>query len=169
MLIEQLTGMSAPDAFQQRIFSPLGLHNYSLPAAEDSSIPDPHPQGYSFGSNTSTIDTYAFRWAWTNRRQPRHAAIPCPRCRSGGGVGMRQPGGAGIRPRPFGYDEADSQEQHAIISEQLAGWVKKYPDVPVRQEVFRGPAEDCLVGYAGRALPVQQPQLIVVGSAVGAP
>jgi D-alanyl-D-alanine carboxypeptidase len=41
MLIEQLTGMSASDAFQQRIFSPLGLHNSSLPAADDSSIPDP--------------------------------------------------------------------------------------------------------------------------------
>ena len=59
MLIEQLTGMSASEAFQQRIFTPLGLKNTSLPAADDASIPDPHPQGYSFGSNTSTIDTYA--------------------------------------------------------------------------------------------------------------
>jgi len=70
----------------------------------------------------------------------------------------------GFARRPISFDQADSQEQHAIISEQLAGWVEKYPDVPVRQEVFRGAAADCLVGYAGRALPVQQPQLIVVGS-----
>ncbi len=70
----------------------------------------------------------------------------------------------GFSRRPIRYDEADSQEQQAIISEQLAGWAEKYPDVPVRQDVFRGPAADCLVGYAGHALPVQQPQLIVVGS-----
>jgi nucleotide-binding universal stress UspA family protein len=70
----------------------------------------------------------------------------------------------GFARRPISYDEADSQERHAIISEQLAGWVEKYPDVPVRQEVFLGPAADCLVGYAGRALPIQQPQLIVVGA-----
>jgi nucleotide-binding universal stress UspA family protein len=70
----------------------------------------------------------------------------------------------GFARRPTGYDEADTQEHHAIISEQLAGWVEKYPDVPVRQEVFRGSAADCLVGYARHAALVQQPQLIVVGS-----
>jgi nucleotide-binding universal stress UspA family protein len=70
----------------------------------------------------------------------------------------------GFARHPIRYDEADSQEQHAVISEQLAGWADKYPDVPVRQEVFRGPAADCLVGYARHALPIQQPQLIVVGS-----
>jgi len=57
MVIEKLTGMTASEAFQERIFSPLGLKDTSLPL--DSDIPNPHPQGYSFGSNTSTIDTYA--------------------------------------------------------------------------------------------------------------
>jgi nucleotide-binding universal stress UspA family protein len=46
----------------------------------------------------------------------------------------------------------------------LPGGVNKYPDVPVRQEIFRGQAADCLVGYARCAPLVQQPQLIVVGS-----
>lgn len=59
MLIEKLTGMTVQQAFQERIFTPLGLKNSLLPEATDSSIPQPHPQGYSFGSNTSTIDTYA--------------------------------------------------------------------------------------------------------------
>lgn len=57
MVIEQLTGMTASEAFQERIFTPLGLKDTSLPL--DSAIPNPHPQGYSFGSNTSTITTYA--------------------------------------------------------------------------------------------------------------
>jgi D-alanyl-D-alanine carboxypeptidase len=59
MVIEKLTGMTASQAFQERIFTPLGLQNTSLPLPPDSSIPNPHPQGYSFGSNTSTIQTYA--------------------------------------------------------------------------------------------------------------
>ena len=57
MVIEKLTGMTAAQAFQERIFTPLGLKDTSLPLNSD--IPNPHPQGYSFGSNTSTIDTYA--------------------------------------------------------------------------------------------------------------
>ena len=59
LVIEKLTGTTASHAFQDRIFTPLGLHNTLLPLPDDASIPDPHPQGYSFGSNTSTIDTYA--------------------------------------------------------------------------------------------------------------
>jgi D-alanyl-D-alanine carboxypeptidase len=59
LIIEQLTGMPAAQAFQQRIFTPLGLTHTSLPANTDASIPDPHPRGYSFGTNVSTIDTYA--------------------------------------------------------------------------------------------------------------
>ena len=57
MVIEKLTGMTASEAFQERIFTPLGLQDTSLPLNSD--IPNPHPQGYSFGSNTSTINTYA--------------------------------------------------------------------------------------------------------------
>ncbi len=57
MVIEKLTGMSASEAFQERIFTPLGLKDTSLPLNSD--IPNPHPQGYSFGSNTETINTYA--------------------------------------------------------------------------------------------------------------
>ena len=51
-----------------------------------------------------------------------------------------------------------------MLSEQLAGWCDKYPDVQVDEQVFRGRAADCLLGYAGHAPLQLQPQLIVVGS-----
>jgi D-alanyl-D-alanine carboxypeptidase len=59
LVIEKLTGMSLSDAFTKRIFEPLGMTHTSLPAANDSSIPDPHPQGYQYGTNLATISSYA--------------------------------------------------------------------------------------------------------------
>ncbi len=59
LVIEKVTGMSARDAFAERIFTPLGLSKTFLPEATDSSLPDPHPQGYQFGTNVETIDSYA--------------------------------------------------------------------------------------------------------------
>ncbi|WP_226949787.1 serine hydrolase domain-containing protein [Rhodococcus rhodochrous] len=58
LVVEELTGMPVAEAFDERIFAPLGLANTSFPAIEHSSIPDPHPQGYMFGTNVSTIDTF---------------------------------------------------------------------------------------------------------------
>jgi D-alanyl-D-alanine carboxypeptidase len=51
LVVEELTGMPVAEAFDERIFAPLGLANTSFPAIEDSSIPDPHPRGYMFGTN----------------------------------------------------------------------------------------------------------------------
>ena len=59
VIMEKLIGMSASEAFKERIFEPLGMRYTSLPDRTDSSIPDPHPQGYAFGTNVSTIDTFA--------------------------------------------------------------------------------------------------------------
>jgi len=59
LIIEKLTGMSASQAFQERIFQPLGLTHSSLPVNTDSSIPDPHARGYQFLSNAATINSYA--------------------------------------------------------------------------------------------------------------
>ncbi|MFE3101134.1 serine hydrolase domain-containing protein [Nocardia tengchongensis] len=58
LVIEKVTKMPVAEAFRQRIFEPLGLKNTSFPAVTDSSIPDPHPQGYTFGTMVSTINTY---------------------------------------------------------------------------------------------------------------
>lgn len=58
-VIEKLTGMPASEAFQKRIFDPLGLTHSSLPVNTDSLIPNPHAQGYQFGTNVETIGSYA--------------------------------------------------------------------------------------------------------------
>ena len=70
----------------------------------------------------------------------------------------------GFASRPITFDGSASQEERAVLSEQLAGWCDKYPDVQVDEQVFRGRAADCLLGYAGHAPLQLQPQLIVVGS-----
>jgi D-alanyl-D-alanine carboxypeptidase len=44
-------------AFQERIFDRLALTESSFPALEDASIPEPHPQTYTFGTNVETIDS----------------------------------------------------------------------------------------------------------------
>ena len=62
-------GCRRREAFEQRIFEPLGLTHTALPAATDSSIPDPHPQGYQFGTNVETIDSYARAARPTCRRR----------------------------------------------------------------------------------------------------
>jgi D-alanyl-D-alanine carboxypeptidase len=59
LVIEQLTGEPLETAFADRIFTPLGLTQSSLPVRTDANLPDPHPQGYAFGTNVSSIQTYA--------------------------------------------------------------------------------------------------------------
>lgn len=56
MIIEQLTGMKVEDVFQQRIFQPLGMNSSSLPKRASAVIPDPHPQGYMFGTNVQGLE-----------------------------------------------------------------------------------------------------------------
>jgi D-alanyl-D-alanine carboxypeptidase len=50
LIIEQLTHQPVEEVFQQRIFTPLGMNGSSLPPATSAAIPDPHPQGYMFGT-----------------------------------------------------------------------------------------------------------------------
>ncbi|WP_018351773.1 serine hydrolase domain-containing protein [Longispora albida] len=59
LLAEQLTGGKLADEFQKRIFGKLGLKGTSLPALDDRKIPDPHPQGYMFGTNIETLEDAA--------------------------------------------------------------------------------------------------------------
>ncbi|WP_166487371.1 serine hydrolase domain-containing protein [Geodermatophilus obscurus] len=57
VIIEQLTGVPVEQAFQDRVFGPLELGETSFPALTDASIPHPHPQMYTFGTNVETIDS----------------------------------------------------------------------------------------------------------------
>lgn len=59
VVIEKLTGMSASRAFEERIFKPLGMTHTELPARTNWKLPEPHAQGYQFGTNVETLDTYA--------------------------------------------------------------------------------------------------------------
>jgi D-alanyl-D-alanine carboxypeptidase len=59
VVIQKLTGMSAAKAFQQRIFGPLGMKHTFLPKRTMWAIPAPHAQGYQFGTNVATINSYA--------------------------------------------------------------------------------------------------------------
>ena len=56
-IIEKLTGAPVEQAFKTRIFDRLGLKESSFPAITDGSIPAPHPQMYTFGTNVGTIDS----------------------------------------------------------------------------------------------------------------
>ncbi|MCU1407153.1 MAG: class beta-lactamase-related serine hydrolase, partial [Glaciihabitans sp.] len=57
LIIEKLEAKSLGDVFQDRFFGPLGMAETSFPDALDASLPDPHPLGYMFGTNTSTMET----------------------------------------------------------------------------------------------------------------
>jgi D-alanyl-D-alanine carboxypeptidase len=59
LVIEKLTGETATKAFHERIFAPLKLKHTLLPELDDASIPGPHAQGYQFGTNVQTVDSYA--------------------------------------------------------------------------------------------------------------
>jgi len=57
IIIEQVTGMPVAQAFKTRLFDPLGLTGTSLPDITDTSIAEPHPQFYTYGTNVGTIDS----------------------------------------------------------------------------------------------------------------
>ena len=55
LIVEQLTGRPLRSVLRERIFEPLGMANTLLPAVDDALIPEPHPHGYLFGTNVSTL------------------------------------------------------------------------------------------------------------------
>ena len=52
-------GKPLGDIIEERLITPLGLANTSFPPSDTASIPDPHPQGYMYGTNLSTIKSMA--------------------------------------------------------------------------------------------------------------
>lgn len=55
LIVEQLTDSKLETAFAERLFEPLGLTHTELPPIEDADLPAPHPRGYLFGTNVSTL------------------------------------------------------------------------------------------------------------------
>ena len=56
-LIEKITTISVAEAFQQRLFTPLGLSKTFFPPLDNTALPAPYARGYQFGTNVETIDT----------------------------------------------------------------------------------------------------------------
>ena len=55
MIMEQLTGQTASELFEQRLFTPLGMDDTSLPALEDSAMAVPFVHGYHYGSFSEAL------------------------------------------------------------------------------------------------------------------
>ena len=70
----------------------------------------------------------------------------------------------GFARRPMVLTEADAQEEHSVLAEQLAGWREKYPEVGVDRRVVRGHPVRCLLDVERYATSSVQPRMIVVGS-----
>lgn len=75
MLIEQVTGRSVEQEFQQRIFTPLGMSDTLMPALAVATLPSPYPQGYMFKSSSGmqtvtanqllNVTSWNPSWGWT--------------------------------------------------------------------------------------------------------
>ena len=70
LVLEQVTGETIGQLYRERIIEPLGLQGTSFPDLADSSLPDPHAQGYTLKGQSSggePLDTtdWNFSWAWT--------------------------------------------------------------------------------------------------------
>ena len=57
MIIERYDRRPLEESFQARIFAKLSLRNTLLPAQTSAAIPEPHPRGYMYGTNVSTLTT----------------------------------------------------------------------------------------------------------------
>ena len=70
LVLEQVTGETIGELYRERIIEPLGLQDTSFPDLTDSSLPEPHAQGYTLQGQSSGGDPItATEWspseAWT--------------------------------------------------------------------------------------------------------
>ena len=56
-VIENLTHLTAAEAFRQRLFANKGLAHTFLPPLNNTALPAPFAHGYQYGTNVETIDT----------------------------------------------------------------------------------------------------------------
>jgi D-alanyl-D-alanine carboxypeptidase len=70
LVLEQVTGEPIGELYRERIIEPLGLQGTSFPDLTDSSLPEPHAQGYTLqGQSSGGEPIDATEWspseAWT--------------------------------------------------------------------------------------------------------
>jgi D-alanyl-D-alanine carboxypeptidase len=70
LVLEQVTGKPIAELYRQRIIEPLGLKDTSFPDTSDTSLPDPHTQGYtlqgqSSGEKPRNATDWNASWTWT--------------------------------------------------------------------------------------------------------
>jgi D-alanyl-D-alanine carboxypeptidase len=70
LVLEQVTGESIGELYRERIIEPLGLKDTSFPDAADTSLPEPHAQGYtlqgqSSGAEPVNATDWNTSWTWT--------------------------------------------------------------------------------------------------------
>jgi D-alanyl-D-alanine carboxypeptidase len=56
-IVEQLTANPLEAEIQQRVLRPLGMTESSFPALTSNALPDPHANGYTYGTNVETAET----------------------------------------------------------------------------------------------------------------
>ena len=57
LIAEQLYRRPLAAIFEHHLFEPLGMSRTSMPALRSAGIPSPHPRGYMFATNLSTLHT----------------------------------------------------------------------------------------------------------------
>ena len=55
LVMEDVTGKTAPELFQERLFDPLGMDATVMPAPDDASMPAAYAHGYQFGTAEKTF------------------------------------------------------------------------------------------------------------------
>jgi D-alanyl-D-alanine carboxypeptidase len=70
LVLEQVTGESIGELTRERIIEPLGLKGTSFPDLADTSLPEPHAQGYtlqgqSSGGEPRNATDWNASWTWT--------------------------------------------------------------------------------------------------------
>ena len=55
LVMEDVTGQTVPELFQERLFDPLGMDSTVMPALDDASMPAVYAHGYQFGTAEKTF------------------------------------------------------------------------------------------------------------------
>ena len=93
LIAEQLYGRPLGELYQHHLFRPLGMSRSSMPGLRAVGIPFPHPRGYMFGTNVSTLDTERLpprqlAAADAGRLRPRDVTIFNPSWAGAAGAGI---------------------------------------------------------------------------------